>query len=449
MRRWIWPAVLYAGITLAMTWPLVLRLGSVIPHDTGDPVLSTWILWWSTRQVPLTAAWWNAPMFFPMANAMALSELYIGLLPLTAVVQAITANPIAAYNVAFLLSFPLCGLAAALLAFELTRQREAAVVAGLAFAFAPYRIGQLAHLQMLSYYWAPVALLALHGYLRSHRTPWLALFAGAWLLQALTNGYALFHLSVLVAMWVLWFMRPWRTAIPVIAAWACAALPLVPILLKYREVHRFLHLTRDINEIKRFGADLSGFGAASADALVWGSRLFTSSAETALFPGITVLAAGAVAAVLFLRAPTPGQRSWTTMRRTCAAVAAGAAAVAASVLIVGPWSIDAIVTVGEPHKPLSIAAAAAILFAASSPLWRTAWRERSVPMFYVAAMAAMYVLALGPAPLAWGHPVLYEPPYAWLMRLPGIEELRVPARFAMLGVLCSSTLLAIAVARWR
>jgi hypothetical protein len=63
-------------------------------------------------------------------------------------------------------------------------------------------------------------------------------------------------------------------------------------------------------------------------------------------------------------------------------------------------------------------------------------------------MIAIYVLALGPEPRLLGRSVLYEPPYAWLMRLPGFDVLRVPARFAMLGVLCQVVLLAFAIARW-
>ena len=73
-------------------------------------------------------------------------------------------NPLLAYNVAVLLSFPLCGIAAYALAFELTGRHDAAWLAGLAFAFSPYRANEFGHLQMLSYFWAPVALLALHRY---------------------------------------------------------------------------------------------------------------------------------------------------------------------------------------------------------------------------------------------------------------------------------------------
>jgi hypothetical protein len=78
---------------------------------------------------------------------------------------------------------------------------------------------------------------------------------------------------------------------------------------------------------------------------------------------------------------------------------------------------------------------------------RRAWRDHSVAVFYVIAMVTMFALALGPEPRLLGRPILYEPPYAWLMRLPGFDTLRVPARFAMLFVLCQCVLLAFAVAR--
>jgi hypothetical protein len=80
----------YTAITIAMMYPLLPHIGSVFPHDLGDPVLNAWLLWWSTQRVPMTAAWWNAPMFYPAANAMAFSELLLGVLPITAVVQWLT-----------------------------------------------------------------------------------------------------------------------------------------------------------------------------------------------------------------------------------------------------------------------------------------------------------------------------------------------------------------------
>jgi hypothetical protein len=448
MTRWLAPAALFLATALALTFPLVTVWGSALPHDAGDPVLNTWILWWSTRAVPMSAAWWNAPMFFPMSGAMALSELLIGLLPITAPVQWLTGNPVAAYNTAFVLSFPLCALGAYALAHELTARRDVSIVAGVAFAFAPYRMGQLAHVQMLSYYWAPVALLGLHRYLRTGGIRSLVLFATAWLLQALSNGYALFHLSVLIVVWVVWFVRPIRRAVPIAAAWACAAAPLIPLLLHYRAVHSRLHLVRDVNEIRRFGADLMGFVAAPSSLAMWGGRLPAASDETALFPGATLIAIAAAALVAALRRRRPAAGRLGAGSLIAAAVALVAGAVAASSVIFGPWAIGRVLTVTEFHKPLSIAVLATLALGAQTGAWGRAWRGRSVPVFYVAAAALMYVLALGPAPAFRGEAVLYEPPYAWLMRLPGFDVLRVPARFAMLAVLCQSVAVALVLARW-
>ena len=111
MRLGLAAAGIYALLTIALLFPLLSQFGSAFPHHAGDPVLNTWILWRGAHDVPLGDAWWNAPMFFPTANAMALSELLLSQLPISAAVQAVTGNPVAAYNVVFAVSFPLCALA--------------------------------------------------------------------------------------------------------------------------------------------------------------------------------------------------------------------------------------------------------------------------------------------------------------------------------------------------
>jgi F5/8 type C domain-containing protein len=447
MRRWLTPLVLYVAITVAMAYTVLRHVGSVIPHDLGDPVLNTWLLWWSAKQPPLTAAWWNAPMFFPATDVMALSELLVGLLPITIVVQWLTHNPVAAYNVAFLLSFPLCGLAGYALAWELTGRRDASLLAGLAFAFAPYRMGQLAHLQVLSYYWAPVTLVGLHRYLRTRDWRWLILFGGAWLMQALTNGYALFHLSVFVVLWLVWFARPARIAVPIIVAWLIAAVPLIPELLKYRQVHTALHLVRDINEVKRLSVQFVDLLAPSPELILWGSRLLPARPERTIFPGATMLIVGLIWLVTSKTWRSASTETRTTDEKVLVALSAVAAIVAFSIFVVGPWAMGPL-TVADFRKPFSVAVLLRVLAFLRGRWMRGAWRRQSVAIFYVVAMAAVFVLALGPEPRLFGRPILYEPPYAWLMHLPGFDTLRVPARFAMLFVLCQSVLLALAVSRW-
>src|SRR5204863_3945033 len=176
-------AAALAVLTCAYTWPLVLRARTVVAHDRGDPLLVTWILWWSTHTVPLTPAWWNAPAFYPSPGVFAFSENLLGLAPIAAPVIALTHSALAGYNAAFLLSYLLSGLGAYTLAFVLTRQHGASFVAAVAFAFAPYRLSHLQHLQLLSSYWMPVAIAALHLYLSTPRWRWAVLFAASWVLQ--------------------------------------------------------------------------------------------------------------------------------------------------------------------------------------------------------------------------------------------------------------------------
>jgi uncharacterized protein (TIGR03382 family) len=441
----------YSAIAVLMAWPLIRAFASVVPHDAGDPILNSWILWWSTLRTPFTSAWWNAPMFFPMRDAMALSEVLVGILPISAPVQALTGNPVAAYNAAFLLSFPLCGLAAYALAFELTGHSGASLAAGIAYAFAPYRLGQFAHLQVLSYYWAPLVFLGLHRYLRADTAPMrdLALFAVAWVMQSLSNGYAMFHVSVLIGLWIIWFARPLRRAVPIAIAWAAGAAVLAPLLLHYERVHRALHLVRDINEVKRYSADLVEVLSPSPELVTWGGRLVAARAETTVFPGATILVAAAVAAFAWrMHRRRPQRTSADPVQRVAAAVAIGAGLVAASALTVGPWAIPGIVTVTVFHKPFTIAFLALTVWLLRTDAFRRAWHTQSRTWFYVLAAILMYVLALGPLPTAGGYPLLYEPPYAWLMRLPGFSVLRVPARFAMVAVLCQSAALSLWLARW-
>jgi len=230
----------FTALAVAMTWPLAANPGGLVMPDAGDPLLNTWILWWNATTLPLTATWWNAPAFFPATGVITFSEHLLGLWPIASPIIWITGSPQAAYNITLLLTFSLSATAAYCLGFELTGRRDAAILCGLAFGFAPYRIAQLPHLQVLASFWMPVALLGLHRYLRDGRARSLALFAVAWLMQALSNLYFMLFFPPLIVLWCAWFIRPWqwrRLAMVALAA-AVASLPLVPIVAGYVETPR-------------------------------------------------------------------------------------------------------------------------------------------------------------------------------------------------------------------
>jgi hypothetical protein len=69
----------YLAAALLWTWPVAANLTTRVASDLGDPLLNIWILWWNAQALPFTPAWWNPPMMWPMAGAMALSEHLVGL----------------------------------------------------------------------------------------------------------------------------------------------------------------------------------------------------------------------------------------------------------------------------------------------------------------------------------------------------------------------------------
>jgi hypothetical protein len=71
--------------------------------------------------------------------------------------------------------------------------------------------------------------------------------------------------------------------------------------------------------------------------------------------------------------------------------------------------------------------------------------QRAPALFYLGAAALAGLLALGPGgDGATGSPLR---PYAWLLSLPGYSALRVPTRFAMVGILCLAVAAGVAAAR--
>jgi hypothetical protein len=433
-------AALHAVLATAFTWPLVRHLGDRVPVDGYDPLLNACLLWWNAHQVPFTTGWWNAPFFFPLSGALALSETLLGLSPLTTPLQYLGASPLVAYNVAYLLSFPLCGLAMHLLVFELSERRDLALVAGLAFAFAPYRAAHLAHLQLLCAFWIPLVFFGLHRFLRTGRFRWLALSATTWTLQGLTNAYLFLFLTVLVAAWVAWFVVPgrrWRALGSISMTWSATALVPLLLFLQYGRWHTGLGFERSRSEIESLSADLVGFVSPPPALANW--ALDTGlQPESWVFPGVSMPVVLAVSFLAWRRAEG-GRFPTGRLAAALATTAVVAAWVAGITAWIGPWRLTAGVltlSVKALHKPLAVAFYALFVAAASSPSpWR-AWQRGSIPVFYGLASVVSGTLALGPTPRAAGSLFWDKAPYGLLLHLPGFGSLRSPARFAMLFVFC-------------
>jgi hypothetical protein len=308
IRQWAFGVralVLFFVVSIAWTWPLATRLSTRIAHDSGDPVLNAWILWWNTQALPFTSRWWNAEIFYPAPGALALSEHLFGIAVLTAPLHVAGLNPAAAYNSAVILTCWLSCFFAYLLGRHLTGSTFGGIVCGVAFGLAPYRAGQLAHLQVLAAQWMPLTLFAMHRYVSDERQRWLVLFAAGWLLQALSNGYYLLFFPVLIGAWLLWF-GTLRQKLTLGATFAASSLLLIPTLLKYREVHALFNLRRNLGEMRMFSAKPSSFFQIPDLLAFWpGTRGGTPEGD--LFPGVTIAVLTLVGAILLLKGAHLGE----------------------------------------------------------------------------------------------------------------------------------------------
>jgi hypothetical protein len=447
----VWALGAYVGLTVVLTWPLVRQLGDVVPKDLGDPLFSTWALWWNARVVPFTEAWWQAPIFVPSGNAMALADHRVGLGVLTTPLVWAGATPLAAYGVAFLASFMVSAAAAYGLCRAVGASPAAAFIGGLVFGFHPFRAAHLEHVELLSAYWLPVTMLCLHRWTRSGRPLMLWLASLSLVLLALTSGYYYLYAGVLLIGWTAWFgsSSTTRSPLPPMAAGAASLVAVAPVLWRYRESHQALGLSRSITEIEQLSADVSSL-VATPEMLAFWNLAPATHPELALFPGVTAIVLVLLAIHWTRPAPTEDD-PWRRWRRLCVGLALIAAAAGVAATVLGPFAAHLgplRLSVSSLYKPFSIAAIPAVAALLMLPPVQGAWRQRSPLAFYVFATVALWLLALGPTVRFLGERVLYKAPYAWLMILPGFADgVRAPARFAMLAALTLAVAAALAADR--
>jgi hypothetical protein len=440
---WAWVAALLAALSLVQYASLVTHIDSTIAGDVGDPLLNTWILWWNSLQVPFTDAYWNAPAFAPMPNALALSETLLGLTWLTTPMQWMGASPLVAYNVMFLLTPVLNGLSAYWLCLELTDRRDAAFIGALAFAFAPYHASQVSHLQMNAAFFMPIALVGLHRFWNTGAYRWLVLFSAATVINGFTSGYLLLYFDILLAIAIVWLGvgRPdWRKLTAIIIASMLALATLAPVILKYRDVQRDWDLHRTMTEIELYSADLSSLWLGSPMLAVWPISATPHDPEGAGYPGLAITAVVFAMLISTLRDSRASVRG-AAWRVWLARLFAGVSIV---LLITG---VGAFLTLRISYKVFGTALDAAILACLLSPRFAALVKSRSLAGLYATGAIVAAVLALGPVGRIFEHRFWYKAPFSWLMQLPGFDSARVPARFASVEVLCLAVLAAFAITR--
>lgn len=476
--------LVYVLAAVAMTWPLASQLTSSIAWDLGDSLLNCWILAWDAEHYlkllrgdfASLGEFWHGNIFHPAKYALGYSEHLIAQAIQILPVYAATKNIILSYNVLFLSTFVLSGLGMFLLVRELTASAMAALVAGLIYAFTPYRIGQFSHVQVLSSQWMPFALYGLRKYFDSRQSRdgsgakagrylWGA--AAALVAQNLSCGYFLFYFPPFVAAYCLYEMadrgliRARRVWLALIATGAGVLVLTLPFVRPYLALRELGLPPRPVGEVEQFSADVYSYLTAHGAQMIWGEIMRAyPKPEGDLFPSVVPVLL-ALAAVFWSvselwrqhrsNAPPAGSPRWIERIAAFVALFYGLGIV----FIVATGGLNT--TIGPVplrfmgiSRTIRFAAVGAIVLLIVSPRARAMARgvSGSAFAFFVAATVGAWWLSLGPTLKSKGQVLTADGPYRLLFNfVPGFDGLRVPARYGMLVMMFLSVVAGYGVAR--
>jgi hypothetical protein len=369
----------YLGLTLIFTYPLVTVMTTHYAGESGgDAPVYVWNMWWMKKSL---LELHSSPLetdfiFHPVGINLGLHTLG-ATQGVLYVPLSLALGDVAAANVVVLLTFIISALAAYALARHYHANRGGAFLAGAAFAFCPYRLARLAgHYDLLSTEWIPLFLLCFSRAMDRSRRSRAPLVLAG--LTAAACGYA--NLSYLVFLALIAIIFVFDRLVRERAAWR-------PLLLRA--------------------------ALMLAVACILLSPLFISIAR-------------ALSRWTYL--PYPG-----TMRYS---------ADLASYFLPGPSQ-------NLLGGPLGFAASRNLtesivfpgylpwLFGVFALLNR---RLRRTHALWIAVLALFLLLSLGPMLRVAGHSTGVPLPFALLQKLPLLNNLRAPARFALLVVLALAML---------
>lgn len=287
------PALLgYAALTVGLTFPIAFRAGTTL-RDSGDPLFNTWILAWNAHSLAHgnLLGFFDANIFFPTPNTLAYSEFLIPQTLVAAPAAWLSGNPILAYNAALLAAFFTTAVATYALGTYLNG-RLAGFVAGLIFAFSPFMISHLSHLQVLSAAGIPLVFLFLERFLTGGRTRHLLLFSAAYVLQTLANAYYAMYLALFAGLYILVHVVQRRRYLDR-RLWGHMALHTAIVAVTIGPFFsRYLALRQDLGFVRQPTNSVTSFSFLTTPPFNWLYGAVTEgggSSESALFPGVCAL----------------------------------------------------------------------------------------------------------------------------------------------------------------
>ncbi|MEP6695507.1 MAG: hypothetical protein ABJA34_01375, partial [Pseudonocardiales bacterium] len=303
------------ALAVLMTWPTLRHPATTIPASLNDPSVETWMAAWAghaLRTGPLHL--FQANTFWPLPDSYAFNDTLLGYAPFT-LLGGGARGALVTYNLLFVLAYAIAFAGAYLLARQLGARPLAALIAGAAFAYAPWRVAHSIHLNILSSGGIPLCLALLargHGYGgngcdRSQVRPWYAALGWAVAAWQVSLGFALgipfLYVLLVVALaavggWLLCgrpslpsrlLLTDLGGGLSFVTVTLVLAIPYLRVIAVHPEARR------GTSDVARFSPPISGYLIAPDASRMWGYGQAAARAhlgwatEMALLPGFTLL----------------------------------------------------------------------------------------------------------------------------------------------------------------
>jgi hypothetical protein len=281
----------FVALTIVMTWPQTALLAT---HARAhhDVFFNLWRLGWISHALTTSPTrLFNGNIFYPEPHPILYSDAMVVEGLLATPLMLVGLPPVLVHNILLLGAIISSAVGVFVLARHLTGSAPAGIVAGVIFAFVPYRFEHYMHMELQWTTWMPWAFWALHRTLETEKWKYgllAGLFVSLQMLSSIYYGVFLVVLFALVA--VLLLLGGPRDKL-LSSSIALAPSALVVLVLCGAYSRPYLDAKEEVGgrakpEVSAFSARPSNYLVATPENRLYG-RMFASRGrpERRLFPG--------------------------------------------------------------------------------------------------------------------------------------------------------------------
>jgi hypothetical protein len=282
--------LLFAGLAAIMTWPQA-RLLATHAAEHQDVYFNMWRLRWIAHTLATSPGdLFHGNQFYPERYVLAFSDALLVEGLIAAPLLWIGLPPVLVHNLMLLGAIVASATGVFVLARHLTGSTAGAIVAGVVFAFAPYRFEHYMHMELQWTIWMPWAFWSLQRTLETAR-PRYGVLTGIFVaLQMTSSVYYGVFLSLLLAIvgGVQLLPMRGRHLLGAVRALVIGAAIAVTMSAAYSRPYSMASSrvgVRGADEVARFSAKPRDYRVATDTNLLF-NRKGMSQLERQLFPGV-------------------------------------------------------------------------------------------------------------------------------------------------------------------